>query len=384
MSSNWQDALEELKAYIDTHENDIRIKSDSISIAENVKADFYVLFDKTREALVGAYASQQMSEASMLSENFMATEQELCGKKSGRTKAGWWPFKSGPGKLEEIILEKSLEEFLHQPVVLLRRAVYDSLFSLLQGNLTAEALEKTARAKIDKLFNRYYFQGYAMWIGFNLVSQLQPDHYFNTGIKSISSSLMVKKKMTGAPLVETLPATEETRILDMNRRPEELRTVIPVDILAHSPLLKQYAGIKFGLETPNFAASSANEERASIAYDKARALLGHNSILIYLSANMEPASLVADVARFWPPDMIIDMGNEYNWDDDAELLKIRQRNLDLKPRLGTFIAVKDGQAKPRIQSAADGVSILDIDFDPLGLKPVINKLLSQPPAQKQQ
>ncbi len=376
MNSNWQDVLGELKAYIRTHDSDIRIKSDSVSIAENVKADFYALFDKTREALVNDYASQLLSEANKLSENYIAIEQKLCKKKSGLARASWWPFRFGAGKLDGITLEKSLEEFLHQPVLSLRRAVYDPLFSLLQGNLTAEAIGKTASDKISNLFDRYYLQGYAMWLGFNLINQLQPDHYFNAGIKSISPSQIVKKKMTGAPLVEAIPAAKETRMLDMNRRPEELRTVVPVDVLFHSAPAKQYVGIKFGFENANFAASSANERRDSMPYDEAKAAINPDSMLIYLSSNTEPASLVADAARFCRPDMIIEFGNEYNSDDETELQKIRQRSLDLKPRLGTFIAVKSGAVKPGTQNIGNDVSILDIDSDALELKPVIDKLLS--------
>jgi Ethanolamine utilization protein EutJ (predicted chaperonin) len=141
-------------------------------------------------------------------------------------------------------------------------------------------------------------------------------------------------------------------------------------------LAKQYVGIKFGFENANFAASSANERRDSMPYDEAKAAINHNSMLIYLSQDIEPASLVADITRFWRPDMIIEAGSGYNWNDDSELQKIRQRNQVLKPRLGTFIAVKSGAVKPGTQDIGNDVSILDIDSDALELKPVIDKLLS--------
>jgi hypothetical protein len=374
MGSNWQDTLGELRIYIQTNSKDICIKPASISIAESVKAGFYALFDRTREAVVSERASQYLAEAEALSQNYIDIEQKLCGIKDGITGANNPLLNPGAFNLDGIALGKPLGEFLHQPMAALRRAVYDPLFSLLQGNLTEEGFGKTVEDKIKTSFNQLYCQGYEKWVGFMLVSQLQADRYFDIGVKGITSSQLVKKKMGNTPLAAGLPAPRETRTLNLDGRPEELRTIVPVDMLVHSAKIQQYVGIKFGFEKAQFDTATANTKRASVPYDTAKTLLNRNAMLVYLSQDTESASLVADNTRFWRPDMVMEFEDKKDWSHDQNVERWRSCLELLEPPLGMFIIPVPGVIGGEAHSLPEGTAIITPGFDASRLAAISGKL----------
>jgi hypothetical protein len=374
MSSNWQDALGELKAYIQANSGDICIKPGSISIAETVREGFYTLFDKTREAAVSGYASKHLAEAEVLSKNYIDIEQKLCGIKDGITGANNPPLNPRAFNLDRIALGKPLEEFLRQPMMSLRRAVYDPLFSLLQGNLTEEGFGKTVEDKIKTSFSQLYCQGYEKWAGFMLVSQLKADRYFDIGVKGITSSQLVKKKMGNTPLAAGLPAPRETRTLNLDGRPEELRTIVPVDMLVHSAKIKQYVGIKFGFEKAQFDAVTTNARRASVPYDTVKTLLNRNSMLLYLSGDTESASLVADNTRFWRPDMVVEFEHKGDWSQDKNVERWRSCLKLLEPPLGMFIILTPEGIGGEVHNLPEGVTVFTPGFDGSRLAAISGKL----------
>jgi hypothetical protein len=80
MDKKWQAALSDLKAFINTNTS-IVIKRESIDIPEQVKIDFYRLFDGVRTEVVVSELREELERAWRLSENYIEVEKTISKQK---------------------------------------------------------------------------------------------------------------------------------------------------------------------------------------------------------------------------------------------------------------------------------------------------------------
>ncbi len=366
--TNWQEALAELNSYVSAHP-DVCIGKSSISIADTCKSEFYRLFDGAREALARDLGGQYLAQAESLSRNYALTQHKLCGNRFNMRRL---PFRPGAGKLDRIVLGDELDEYLKAPLLSLRRALFDPLFSLLQGKMTLAVFEQAAGEGMRASFRRLQGAGYQIWLGFNLLDQLKADRYFNIEKKGITHQKLIKRRMAGLELADSLPPPGKTRAINLSREQTELPTIVPVDILARSSQTKGYVGLKFGLEEACFSVTNAGSQRPWLPPEKAGAYLGSNSLLIYLAADAPSASLVADDTRVWRPDMVIEFADGAC--DTAQ--KAGRCSRELQPARGIFI-VPIPPAAEHQSINADSVPVISAGFDAANLKQIVSKLALQ-------
>jgi hypothetical protein len=391
MNYTWRETLIDLQNYINANSADICFAPGSTRIAEKVKPEFYSLFDTAREAVLHDRFERYLTEAAILSRNYVAVENKLCRNRRGASvpvcrdwinsrNMRWLPRLPGAARLDEIVLDKPLDEFLHEPQAALRRIIFDPLFGLLQGHLSPDAFEKAVDENIHASFLHFYHSGYAKWVGLNLVNQLKAGQFYGLGKKSVTSAELVKKKMRGAQLVDGLSSIDRTRSLNLSCRPEELCTILPVDVLLHSAKTKQYTGIKFGIKEAHFSAANVTSQRPCLSYESAKTCLGPDSVLIYVSSNIESAALVADHSRIWQPDMIIEIKEQSDLNTNVEMQKVEQCNRELRPPLGTFIILRPSVPGRHAPNLTGAIPVLDVGFDALNLEPLTSRLV--PPARR--
>jgi hypothetical protein len=349
MNNNWQQLLKELQQYIQNN-SEIRIERHSISIPENLRPEFYGLFRQIQVELVKDRYPSLLSEARLLSLNYIEIESKISRakynpdkkntgtpKKAAKKNASclWRKmlgrFNPGSFKLDGILLEANLDEFLHVPLDAFTRVLFDPLFDLIQGKSDINELERIADEKINTVFDKLYKQGYARWLILNLIKLLESDALFNVVSDEISPKAVMKQEVNAKEARSQLSSPEKTSVLAFNHG-RNMHTFSNVDILDHSNNLKKYIGFKTKYETAAHEVAVNLTQRPSLPYETVKNVLKEGPILIYAGDQAQDASLVADKKQFWCPDMIIDIKETTNG-NAADTISYSA----LKPTFGTVL-----------------------------------------------
>jgi hypothetical protein len=178
MNSSWQNTLSEMQEYI-TANSAIVMKRDTVVIPENLRPEFYRLFDKIRLEIVQAELGELLDRAQKLSNNYIAIEETICKKNNKEKnlsqrkqiddikKTLSSPFERfrdrlgfGGFKFEDITLDDELRIFLLDPPRALARVLYEPLFDLLKGKAEFSDFELAIKEKLPAAFRQLYHSGY--------------------------------------------------------------------------------------------------------------------------------------------------------------------------------------------------------------------------------
>jgi hypothetical protein len=218
----WQDAYAELKGFISGHP-EVEIKAEKISLPNEVRPDFYRLFDATRAAFVEEHFPRLMSEAATLGRHYFKAESDVIESL----------------KMDSISIPLPVRRFMSKPVNECMRGLFDILFDLLLGRIDSESFEKKALKNIAASYEPLYQSGYEKWMVLSLVELLDADKVLQSPVKNIT---MYDVQKRGGVVEEEIPVPKEAKAIVFNDEPE-CCFVMP-DVLVHSSRLDKYIAIR--------------------------------------------------------------------------------------------------------------------------------------------
>jgi hypothetical protein len=365
MSRPFRQACAALTDFIAKHP-EIEIRESVTSIPENVRPDFYALFNAARHAFIADAFPDCLSRAGLL-------QQEYC--RATEAAARWLSFEDGP-------VVSKCGRFLNDPKDSLARELFDPLFDLLKKKETPASFEKKASRGIESLFPIVHRGGYEKWAVISLANLLEVQKAFRVPVRDLQPGDRAKSSAY-AP-VEEVPEPVESAHFLFSQSPKAIFAV--PDFILYSGKLNRFIGFRSEFKEGLYNALNASMEREWCPIDADLLILLELGLtLIYASEKPESIALVGDVARFCRPDLVLWCVNSHNMTKQKALEKMALADSHLKPARGIFIVAngpwpeseetEEPQAlNPPPEGEAPRIRILPAGFDCAQLTPVIKAL----------
>lgn len=377
MSTKWQDAFAKLQDFIKSNSS-ITISKVVIGIPDDVRPEFYRLFDDVRMTFVEEKFPALLREAEILSKNYIQAEQEV----------------KELLKLDNIYTLGFLDKFLHGTRKELTRELFDPLFELLRGTIDTGTFERQGVKDIEAIYERSHRLGYAKWLALSLVKKLESDKIFTI------TPPECKLDGHGAPICceNDVSYPQESKFLTFEHGPDHYPPFITPHFIVHSAKLNRYVAIRTELIAPAENIALNNSEKREWynftslkrEYDLA---ISNPGLLIYIGDDPEELALIADKDRMCRPDMIVEYREPWDWENKDITANTRLYDV-LNPRLGRYIISREPVAEPVsqetprkpaeeqllagqvAQAEEKAVYNLTVNFDQSGLEPIMEKLVN--------
>jgi hypothetical protein len=366
MADSFHQAYAQLTDFVAKH-NEIEIGVSVISIPENVRTDFYRLFNEARRTFVNEKFPAHLARAKTLQDKY---------NKAAEDAAGWL-------SLEEPPAVNALQRFLRDPKDCLARELFDPLFDLLKGRGSVDDFERRASTGIKELFPIVFRGGYEKWVVLSLLNLLDVEKAFRVNVRNLSPGERTKPAAQ-APM-EEVPFPQESTSFFFSQ-PRNTVFAVP-DYIVRSSRLNRFVGIRSECREGCYNALNAAQERAWHPLDIGLLrLLGSGLTLVYLAERADSIALVADVARFCGPDLVFWCLDTQVLNQKEALAHVMRAHTRLKPPRGSYIIANDewaesfepAEADPQAQLAeqTSGIHVLTVGYDEARLVPVAEALFN--------
>jgi len=366
MSGSFRQSYAELTNFISCH-SEIEIGESVVSLPENVRPEFYNLFNAARDAFVQEHFPAYLDDALRLQEQF--------GRAEAKTKKLF--------SLEETAVVAGVQRFLQDPKGILTRELFDPLFDLLKARETIDSYEARAKSCIEKIFPLVFRAGYERWAILSLVELLDAERAFGVNVRSLNAGERAKPAAQ-APL-EAVPVPEESASFFFNQ-PRNAIFAVP-DFIVHSSRLNRFIGVRSDFNPGLYNALSGSQQRTWQPIDiELLTLLENGLTLVYAAERAEDIALVADAANFCRPDLLLWCIDAQNLAKEKAMEIMTQANAILQPQLGSYVVANNSWSESceaavvnpqgEIAEPNKGVCILTVGYDQSKLKPVAEALAS--------
>ena len=333
---NWKQEYAALRDFAAAHP-EIRIDQSEISIPKAIRDDFYRRFDDVRKAVVNGYYPAVCKDAETLRDNFVRTEGEVIELLG----------------LDGIVIPIDLYSFLHDPKKGLMRALYTKLFDLLQGKITIGRFEQQAGIGLETSAAELFRLGYEPWIFLSLIKvDLDPED---------------EDKMVLAQLKD----------ISFGRQALHGYFRIP-EIVFHSCKLDKYVAVKAALarEIQSYVVVQDTPVKRKRRAGDSSFALDYRVMLLYVMANAEEIPIVANLGekKISSPDLVVECMGMDEIKDPYIMEQVERRHDTLKPKIGTFLAVRDPLPELSAQSPGEKIYSVPTGFDSSRLLPILDRL----------
>ena len=158
----WKQKYDGLKDYIEANP-EIYIDSHELTVPGQFRDEFYKHFDEIRHAFIKSNFSSLPFEMDALCGNYTQAEKELINLLG----------------IERIDLPVDLLSFLHNPKESLTRVIFNRLFEMVQGKISAEDFDQMAGHDLMVSASELYRLGYESWAALSVILLLEPDEAFS-------------------------------------------------------------------------------------------------------------------------------------------------------------------------------------------------------------
>jgi hypothetical protein len=344
MTTDWNQSYAALTDYIAAHP-DIRISTNEVSIPKELRDEFYRHFDKTRHAIVDAYASSLPVDMDSLSRNYVKAEQEITEMLG----------------LEGIVIPVDLKTFLYNPKEGLARVLYNGLFDLLQGKAEHAAFQQQVGNDIKSTAVELYRLGYEQWAGLALITLLEPDEAFLVDLDE-----------------DYTPFLTELKSIAFGRQAHHPTLRIP-EFVVHSKKLNRDVAVKMALarEIETYYVPFAPPVRPKKRTGDTSFALDFRVLLLYFLEDRKSIPIITDLggrSTIASPDLVIEYVTESELSDINVLNQIQRRIQTVNPRLGTCLFVMDPSKEMPPGQLAEGIYPAAIGFDASAMNAAIDRL----------
>lgn len=373
--NGWQGEYGQLCDFIAASPS-IEIGMNIVRIPEDVRPEFYRLFDTIRLAFVEEKFPGLLNEAGSLSQSYNKAEQEVTELLG----------------LDSISMATDLRKFLHNPKDGMVRGLFDPLFHLLKGKVNIEAFEQKTSRNTEVIFRNLYQLGYEKWVLLSLIKLLEADKSFRIILRELASKEVIKR-LHSPRLGEPVPPPEESKRLLFEH--QSFPMFIVPDFIVHSVKMGRYLAVRSDFREAMWTASNASANREWYPLDSLAAL-EPGLALVYVADKPEEISLVADAKKICRPDLIIECRDRKDWLEKEGLQKVKLHHDSLKPRLGSYVVSRESvpeqgykelipeqnsEESPREKPVLEqeprkkDIHVLTVGFDQSMLEPVISILM---------
>jgi hypothetical protein len=353
MLDNWYREYTELTDFV-TKNPEIEIGMNVASIPENVRPEFYRMFDAVRLAFIKEKYPDIFIDSVTLSDNYLNIEQEVIDLLG----------------LDGISFPLPLYRFLHRPNDLLITELFDPLFHMLKGKINRTQFEQESSVNIESCFKTLYSSGYQKWVALCLVRLLEADKSFRVILRELAPEVLETRVIMESTRVEELvPPPTESRLFSFDHDPDVL-FIVP-DIIIHSAKMDKYVALKTGIDTALAVASNASRERKWYPLESLVAP-EPGLILMYIANELEDISLVADKESICKPDLILECMGHKEENEKGAFKNMGFLHDMLRPTWGTYIVSREPIPEQKPENQKSDVHLITTDFNRSMLTPVID------------
>ncbi len=358
MSETWRQEYIKLTEYISNHP-EIVINRDGFSTPEESRAGFYTLFNAVLTALTGQFFQVIIKESEPLTKTYAAVAAE--------TKA-----------LFSIDNAKALAEFyrfLDNPGATIAMAAFNPLFDRLQGKVSEDVFEQTAKQAIASLSHDLRATVYEKWIMLSLVKLLRTDEIYECSqIRARNFRLEKFMRLDNQhPAVFSAPVKTNQLSWEFDREP--ILTQPDCILRACAGGKHKYVAIRSNFRMGTHRAKTFPEGGEWVSV-RDNFTLNSDIILIYSSDNLTDFALVAERGKVCRPELVIKYLENNSVYSDQWLEDAREADAILQPNSGFFIVSKAPVALLEQDKLGDYIHFLEVGFDQSKLAPIIDALLT--------
>ena len=364
MGREWYQAHIKLKNFITGHP-EIQFSHRVVAIPENVRPEFYRLFNQVRTTFVKEQLPNLPRETKRLKENYDQAEGDV----------------KRLLKLKEISIPMDLYKFLNDANGRLAQELFNPLFNLLKGQIDAGTFEKEAAKNLKRSYGELFQWAYQKWIILSLVILLKANKIFSVTVPPIEMTPRGPKIVVEP---QSTPKPQESRQLSLLR--DTTPVFIAPDFIIHSPMINRF--VSFGTEIGNL------DMRAGAMWKAAEVSPGREwytlealeplwkrcnpldlrfDLMIYTGNKIEDLALIADSERICRPDLIL----VWLGRDDSLRKTLEKAGLYktfLNPKYGTFIVSISPFKKLGQNKMEEGTFLLPVGFNQAKINSIVNAL----------
>jgi hypothetical protein len=246
------------------------------------------------------------------------------------------------------------------------RGLFDPLFDLLKGIISAEDFELTAEYNTGAVFENLYRSGYERWLALSLLKLFDADSLLHPAVDESLTLYDAHKR--GGFLFEDSPTPEGAHSIIFRYRPDE--AVIVPDLLFHSKRTGKYISIRSQMGKP-FALVPRVSQEAEWKYLPPDTTFDPGLTMIYVNDYPGNISLVADKEKICRPALIIECMTQKGWHETEKVEAIKRHHEFYKPELGMFILSGDAVPEQLISGPENDIHVIAAAFEQSMLEPVI-------------
>jgi hypothetical protein len=327
MPNSWEEAYSELAMYLSSNPQ-AKISRSVIKIPEEVRPEFYRLFNAVRAALIKEKFPAILDQAETLSKSYKEVRDEVARLL----------------RLADTEIPDSLNWFLEEPTSGLARVYYHQLFDLLKKKIDTTIFEQVASKSIETSFRDFYRSGYEKWVVLSLVKLLGCDKASNVPAPKLhATSFLVEGGVVPGSREEPVPEVEEAESLSFIHG--EVASLVVPDFIARSTKIGKYVAFRTEPTFASWTAKFVSDKREWYNVSSLRKEFGSEDLWPDLVINVddkpEDIALIADFKRILRPDLIIEYRVQKNWYQREGMKKIRHHHDILKPKMGTYIVSRE-------------------------------------------
>jgi hypothetical protein len=310
-------------------QNDSIVLSEkTISVAKENREEFYKRFDQVLESFITEEFQTELKDASVLAKRYKEVRDKLIAS----TNVG------------EISLPHSLETFLGSPKKAVAVALYDYLFTYLQGKMDEEELYSKLEKYAREHFERLQRCSFEPLIFMSVLLGLKPTKFWN-----------VNFGLGFRPVVE-----DAFTLIPGNQRPvSEWR--IPDTVM--QTVSGKYFACKFeSVSEIGYYDVAITRRRDNTLAGHSKEIVGQRAMMLYEIDSLDEVPILADrvEGKALPASLVVEVSTPEELDVAASRLALANRALTLNPSGGYYVIVPEG---------VDGNNAFKNDYDLISQKP---------------
>lgn len=342
----WKQKYDGLKDYIDANP-EVYIDSHELTIPVHLRDEFYKLFDEIRHAFVALNFSYLPFEMDALCKKYIQAEKEFI-KFLG---------------LQRIDLPVDLSSFLHNPKESLTRVIFNRLFEMIQGKISADDFDQMARYDLMVSASELYRLGYESWAALSVVLLLEPVEAFSVLLDE-----------------EFEPVISEIEEIAFGRQYHHNAKRIP-EFIIRSKKLDSYVAFKMPLakeiDSYYLPYELPTKKLLRDHTGDTSSVLDYRVMFLSIFQDLNKIPVFADLFKrdISGPELMVEFLTKEDLSDKDEINQVQKRIQIMNPGIGSSIVLINPVPDSDIVESLEEIDIFPVGLDQLKLQQVIDKLL---------
>lgn len=339
MGNSWQSDYTHLKEFVEKQPG-IEISSETVVLPEDVRPEFYRLFDMVQISFIKEYFPEELEKGYFLSRKWLEVQGDVTKTLN----------------LEAITLPAGSSWFFDDPLDGLMRGLFDPLFNLLKGKITPDVFEQTASKIIIGDFTKYFREGYQRWATLALIKLLLPDELYSVPTIDYHEPSESEGGPVPGSYVKEVPEVVETRIISFEH--DLYCSFLAPKTIIHSTKLNCFVSFRPDFYDIRWKARLLSEKQEWYRIADIKKEFGINQLwpdlIIGMADDKADLVLTADYFQISRPDMIVDFREDGEWFQREGLAIVKRHYNVLKPRLGSFVVCREAVPEAALKELEAG------------------------------